>query len=110
MPGAKGWFTEVGSTDPLPRKQLLRLRPDSHVSLGFPGGAGWGDPHHRDPGEVFADVIAEKVSPESAREHYGVVVEWTGDPSARVRHPDQWRLDEEATARVRAASRATPGD
>src|SRR5437763_2387847 len=38
------------------------------------GGGGWGDPLERDPELVADDVRNEKVSAESAREHYAVVL------------------------------------
>ena len=40
-----------------------------------PGGAGYGDPLERDPALVRADVRAGKVSPDAAKERYGVVLE-----------------------------------
>lgn len=43
------------------------------------GGGGWGDPLERDPAAVAADVRAEKVSMEAAREAYGVVLSTDGD-------------------------------
>jgi N-methylhydantoinase B len=38
------------------------------------GGGGWGDPLQRDPDLVVRDVVWRKVSPESARADYGVVL------------------------------------
>jgi N-methylhydantoinase B len=45
------------------------------ASVQTGGGGGYGDPLERDPERVLADVIAGYVSPESARESYGVVLE-----------------------------------
>jgi N-methylhydantoinase B/oxoprolinase/acetone carboxylase alpha subunit len=53
------------------------------------GGGGWGDPVERDPALVLEDVLDEYVSSETARDTYGVVI------------ADR-RVDEEATARLRA--------
>ena len=39
-----------------------------------PGGGGWGDPFDRDPDLVLRDVQDGVVSPEAARNDYGVVV------------------------------------
>jgi N-methylhydantoinase B len=39
------------------------------------GGGGWGDPLKRDPEAVARDVQNDKVSPEAARELYGVVLD-----------------------------------
>jgi len=48
------------------------------VTIVTPGGGGWGDPFTRDPERVLRDVIEELISPERAREYYGVVVERKG--------------------------------
>ena len=40
-----------------------------------PGPGGWGDPLEREPARVLRDVRNELVSPESAREDYGVVID-----------------------------------
>jgi N-methylhydantoinase B/oxoprolinase/acetone carboxylase alpha subunit len=39
-----------------------------------PGGGGYGNPHLRDPMRVLDDVLDEKLTPEYARRHYGVVI------------------------------------
>jgi N-methylhydantoinase B len=43
------------------------------------GGGGWGDPLRREGELVLRDVIEGRVSPESARDDYGVVFESRGD-------------------------------
>jgi N-methylhydantoinase B len=48
------------------------LRSQAIVRTG--GGGGWGDPLERDPEAVRRDVIEEFISPESARDDYGVVL------------------------------------
>ena len=45
------------------------------IRVETPGVAGYGDPLQRDPALVLADVRAGKVSPEAARERYGVALE-----------------------------------
>jgi N-methylhydantoinase B len=51
------------------------------------GGGGWGDPLERDPAAVAADVANEKVSPEAARDLYGVVLDdGTVDHNATEAH------------------------
>ena len=55
------------------------------------GGGGWGDPKQRDPQLVLADVRDELVSLCSAREDYGVAI-----------NTENWTVDEEATAALRA--------
>ena len=58
----------------LPSKITLELAPDDVVSYQTPGGGGYGDPLERDPQNVLEDVLDGKVSPQRAREIYGVVV------------------------------------
>jgi N-methylhydantoinase B len=66
------------------------LRAGDAVVMQSAGGGGFGDPLTRDPERVVRDVAAGYVSPERAREGYGVVL------SAGL------RVDEEATRRERA--------
>jgi N-methylhydantoinase B len=67
----------------------------------YGGGGGWGDPLERDPDKVLEDVLDELVSLEAAERDYGVA--FTG------RLEDYTlAVDEEATARLRAAGRAGP--
>jgi N-methylhydantoinase B len=68
-----------------------------------PGGGGWGDPLDRDPRRVCADVIDGLVTPERAREVYGVVV---GPEGAAA---DELKLEEAATERLRKDCRETKG-
>jgi N-methylhydantoinase B/oxoprolinase/acetone carboxylase alpha subunit len=65
-----------------------------------PGGGGWGDPFDRDPHKVWVDVIDCLITPQRARDVYGVVL----GPEGRV--PDELDLDETATERLRAERRA----
>jgi N-methylhydantoinase B len=55
------------------------------------GGGGWGDPLERDPTAVLEDVLDEYVSLEGARRDYGVVID-----------PKDWRVDRDATEKLRA--------
>ena len=59
------------------------------------GGGGYGNPLERDPARVVADVEAEYVSVESARDDYGVVVD-----------PNTVELDKAATNALRDRLRA----
>jgi N-methylhydantoinase B len=56
------------------------------------GGGGWGDPRKRSPEKVLRDVRNGVVSPEQAREAYGVTVD-TGN----------WTVDRVETAKIRGA-------
>jgi N-methylhydantoinase B len=58
---------------------MIELHPGDQLWEYIAGGAGYGDPLERDPGLVLADVLDGKVSPESARETYGVVLVSEGD-------------------------------
>lgn len=69
----------------------IRLNKGDKVRITSPSGGGYGDPLDRDPEQVVADVGLRFVSPESAREHYGVVIDSKGgvDPAAT----EQLRLE-----------------
>jgi N-methylhydantoinase B len=54
-----------------PKRQYVLRRGDT-VSLATPGGGGHGDPRARDPALVRRDVADGLVSPQAAREVYGV--------------------------------------
>jgi N-methylhydantoinase B len=63
-----------------------------------PGPGGWGDPLERDPARVLRDVRNELVSPRSARDDYGVVLDTA-----------TWTVDEAATSALRDELRAARG-
>ncbi|MFB6196368.1 MAG: hydantoinase B/oxoprolinase family protein [Haloplanus sp.] len=60
------------------------LDDDDVFYLRFPGSGGYGDPLERDPEDVAADVADGKVSPESARNVYGVPVDDEGHLTGSV--------------------------
>ena len=62
---------------------------DSEAMIHAGSGGGWGDPLARDTERVQWDVIEGLVSAESARKHYGVVL-----------NPDE-SIDQAATAALR---------
>jgi N-methylhydantoinase B len=73
-------------------KMLYNLPPGTMVVMENAGGGGYGDPLDRDPESVQRDVINELVSPRSAFEYYGVVID-----------PETLKIDyEETKARRRA--------
>ncbi len=90
LAGAKGQFAV--SSDPAARpKQLASIAPDGQVLLALPGGGGYGAPLSREAERVLGDVVNGYVSPEQAREQYGLVVEYVGDPTSLVKAPEHWR-------------------
>lgn len=42
------------------------------VQMGFPGGAGYGNPNRRDPAHVKRDLALGYITPEHAAEHYNI--------------------------------------
>jgi len=91
--GAKAGFLVNGKKgDPY---GLTRLNPGDVVTMDAAGGGGYGDPLERDPEQVRGDVENGYVSPEGARENYGVVID-----------PETHRVDTEATEKLRASRHA----
>ena len=79
-------------TETLPSKFIHDIKRGDVFSTELAGGGGWGDPLARDPEAVLRDVRNELVSPDSARENYGVVLD-----------VDQWVVDEAETKTLRAS-------
>lgn len=67
-----------GEAKELPSKITLHLQPGSVISYRTPGGGGYGTPLERDPERVLEDVAQGKVTPERARDTYGVVLDASG--------------------------------
>ena len=80
-----------GPTRELADKSQVALAPGEHFTLQLPGGGGFHDPFTRDPAAVLDDVLDEIVSPEAARDRYGVVIDLSNA-----------MVDEVATAALRA--------
>jgi hypothetical protein len=86
-------FSEVyGVVSPVKFSGLIAEEGDE-IILRSAGGGGYEDPLHRDPQRVVEDVREGWVSPESAREDYGVVLQGSGSGM---------QLDDEGTTRLRA--------
>jgi N-methylhydantoinase B len=91
-----------GTTQVLPwSKMTLPVPRGTVVTIVTPGAGGWGDPWTRDPERVLWDVTEELISPERARQCYGVVLTPLGHR--------RWALDHQATAQLRATRRAVDG-
>ncbi len=66
-------FSSIGPHD-IGKRTVYRPELGELIRLWGGGGGGFGDPFERDPEMVMADVAAGLVSPERAREVYGVVI------------------------------------
>ncbi|MGK3206636.1 hydantoinase B/oxoprolinase family protein [Amycolatopsis sp. MEPSY49] len=100
-PGAAGRFGRHDGPD-LPAKSRVTLTPESLVDVTLPGGGGYGPPLERPVAAVLADVVDGYVSVDAARDQYGVSIRYGGHPEALVRLPEDYAVDEEQTARLRA--------
>ena len=70
----------------------LTLTPEERLVAEDPGGAGYGDPLDRDPKLVKLRVREGWVSPQRARDVYGVILDTSSE---------QYAIDYEATRRLR---------
>jgi len=66
----------VSTGEKLSQKSVHDLPPGSVVSIRTPGAGGYGDPGERSPAALARDLRLGKLTPEAARERYGV------DPAA----------------------------
>lgn len=94
--GAPGedYLRRDGETHRLDPKSTHELRLGDVVSIRTPGGGGYGDPADRDPDAVRRDVRLEKLTPQAAREAYGVDVE-AHDANAPVAEDGEEATDDE---------------
>jgi N-methylhydantoinase B len=99
--GARGAFMLSDGSHPDPKMQRT-LAPDVEVTMSLPGGGGFWPPFERDASAVLKDVVAGKVSLEAAEREYGVAIRYVGAETALVRMPDDYVLDVERTAALRA--------
>ena len=86
----------AGGEEVLPTMISTRLAAGESLYHRQPGGGGWGDPLERQPEEVARDVRNGKVTLQSARREYGVVL-------------DGFTVLEEETDRLRGKIRASRG-
>jgi N-methylhydantoinase B len=103
-PGMAGELVLGNGARPNPKSQIELERGET-VHLNLPGGGGYGEPFSRDAELVRRDVIAGYVTAEAAARDYGVVVRFTGKDDELVRLPDQWVIDQAATAKRRQRMR-----
>ena len=81
-----------GSLDEVRLHTIREVTPDTPIYVRLPGGGAVGDPFERDPQAVAHDVLLGFVSPDRARDEYGVVVD-----------RNTGKVDETETAARRAA-------
>jgi N-methylhydantoinase B len=86
--------TPGGETRQVGSKERLAVEPGTRLECWNGGGGGWGDPFEREPALVARDVHEGNVSPERARQDYGVAV----DPDGNV--------DQKLTDQIRGALRS----
>ncbi len=79
-----------GSIRALPSKVTTTVPSERVIVTETPGGGGWGAPRKRDADAVRDDVAAGLLSPERARDVYGVAVD-----------PETLEVDEHATGQLR---------
>jgi N-methylhydantoinase B len=90
-PGATGILTTNRPDIELRAKTRVPLPAGTEITLGLPGGGGYGPPWRRDPARVLADVRDGYVSLERARSDYGVAID-----------PERLLVLEDETAALRA--------
>ena len=77
MPGGKlEVFLNRGRTDErrLGKIHELHVKRGDTITLGLPGGGGYGDPMERDVADVLADISGGFVTREAAERDYGVII------------------------------------
>jgi N-methylhydantoinase B len=94
-PGGAGTLATNRPEIELRAKARVPLPAGTEITLGLPGGGGYGPPWRRDPARVLADVRDGYVSLERARIDYGVAID-----------PERMVVLEEETARARTGLRA----
>ena len=80
-------------------KATLKLYQGDQLHVFTAGGAGYGDPLDRDPDLVLQDVLDSRISPGSAKDDYGVVVQ-----------AELGLVNFKETGRVREQRKAKQGD
>ncbi len=90
-PGGAGTLATNQPEILLRAKARVPLPAGTEITLGLPGGGGYGPPWRRDPARVLADVRDGYVSLERARTDYGVAID-----------PERMVVLEDETAKLRA--------
>lgn len=77
-PGSKA-ETLLNDKITLESKRMYSLKADDVITMKLPGGGGYGDSRQREPELVLQDVVNGYISPEKAKEEYGVNVKRTAN-------------------------------
>ncbi len=93
-PGGAGTLTTNRPEIELRPKARVPLPAGTEITLGLPGGGGYGPPWRRDPARVLEDVRDGYVSLERARTDYGVAID-----------PERMAVLEDETAALRGRLR-----
>ena len=99
-PGATG-EVRLGNGTRLNAKALRDLENGETVHVNLPGGGGYGEACKRDIEKVRWDVIEGYITPEEARQKYGVVVKYSGKADDLVKPADKWVIDQARTNELR---------
>ena len=102
--GAAGATGEVALDDGtrFNAKALRDLKNSDIVHVNLPGGGGYGDPKKRDIEKVRWDVVEGYITAEEAERKYGVAIRYSGKSDDLVRLPENWIVDRDKTAQLRA--------
>ena len=86
-------LSEVGDTLEIGQNYASSyLAPGEVLAMTWQGGGGYGDPLHREPAAVAADLREEKITADAARDVYGVVlVDGTVDDTSTAAERDRRR-------------------
>ena len=88
--GRAGGPTSIGQDDGTPMKGKGRqFVPHGRVvQMGFPGGAGYGDPSRRQRADILRDLAHGFISPEAAAQDYNLDPDTIADTLARAKRGD----------------------
>jgi N-methylhydantoinase B len=100
-PGKPSWnyLIDGDKRQTLTAKVTTTIRRGQVFRHEIAGPGGWGDPLERDPQRVLRDVRNELVSPQAARDEYGVVIDRRN-----------WAVDAPATGQQRAKLKKARGN
>ncbi len=99
--GALGGLELSTGEEAAPKRRIL-MEPTAEMTSWLPGGGGYHNPFEREPAQVLRDVAYGYVSVEAAEQEYGVKINCSRRPDERISVPEHYRIDEDATRKLRA--------